>query len=100
DLGLALGDDLAALARHESGEVVSLALDELGEVVEQLGAVDAAGAPPGGVGGAGGGHGVVGLPGGAGGEDAEDLVNEGGVLAGEAAPVGGVPAAGDEVPSG
>ena len=47
DLGPALGDDLAALAGHQLGEVVGLALDELGEVVEQLGAVDAAGAPPG-----------------------------------------------------
>ena len=61
DLGPALGDDLAALAGHQPGEVVGLALDELGEVVEQLGAVDAAGAPPGRVGGAGRGDGLVGV---------------------------------------
>ena len=35
-LGPALADDLAALAGHEFRQVVGLALDELGEVVERL----------------------------------------------------------------
>ena len=46
DLGPALGDDLAALAGHQLGQVVGVALDELGEVVEQFGPADAALAPP------------------------------------------------------
>src|SRR5262249_56501381 len=39
DFGLALVDDLAALAGHQPGEVGGVALDELGEGVEQLGPV-------------------------------------------------------------
>src|SRR5262245_64998089 len=55
-----------------------VALDQLGEVVEQFGAVDAAGSAPGGVGGAGGGDGLLGLGGPGPGEDADDLVEVGG----------------------
>ena len=100
DLGPALGDDLAALAGHQLGEVVGLALDELGEVVEQLGAMNAAGAPPGGIGGARGGDGPLRFLGVASGKDADDLALAGGAAALEAFAVGRLPAAGDEVPSG
>src|SRR5262249_50986551 len=100
DLGPALGDDLAALAGHQPGQVVGLALDELGEVVEQVGVVDAAGAAPGGEGGAGGGDGGLGLGLGAAGGDADHLIEAGGVAALEAAGGGSLPAAGDQVTAG
>src|SRR5262249_10959353 len=89
--------DLAALARHQAGEVVGLLLDDLGEVVEQLGAVDPAGAAPAGVGGAGGGDGLLGVGGSAPGKEAEDLVGAGGVTALEVRAGGSLPAPGDEV---
>src|SRR5262249_34899749 len=100
DLGAALADDLAALARHQFGERVGVALDELGEVIEQLGAVDAAGAAPGGVGVAGGGGGGAGVGGRGAGEDADDLVLAGGAAALEAAVGRRQPAAGDQVAAG
>ncbi len=100
DLGPALADDLAALAGHQPGEIVGLALDDLGEVVEQLGAADAAGAPPGRKGGAGGGDRLPRLVGAAGRENAEDLALAGRAVALETVAVGRLPAAGDEVSSG
>src|SRR5262249_15001045 len=97
DLGAALGNDLAALTRHQPGEVVGFLLDDLGEVVEQFGTVDAAAASPGGIGGAGGGDGLLGVSGGAPREEAKDLVEAGGIAALEVRTGRGLPVSGDEV---
>ena len=99
-LGAALADDLAALVGHQPGEGIGLAFDDLGEVVEQFGAVDAAGAAPGREGGPGGGDGLLGVSGGAPGEDAQHLVETSGVAALEVAAGGGLPVAGDEMAAG
>src|SRR5262249_53943710 len=96
DLGPALGEDLAALPGHQASEVVGLALDELGEVVEQLGPVDTAGTAPGRVGGAGGGDGPVGVVGRAERESADDRGEVAGAVAREGLAAGG-PLPGDEV---
>ncbi len=100
DLGPALGDDLAALAGHQLGQGVGVALDELGEVVEQLGPVNPAGAPPGGESGPGGGDGLVGDLGASRGEDADDFVPAGRVMALECFAVSFQPAAGNSMTAG
>ncbi len=97
DLGPALGDDLAALPGHQPGQLIGVALDELGQVVEQLGPVNPAGASPGRKGGAGGGDGLAGLLGRATGELTHDLVIAGGVVVGKMAAQGRLPVAGNQV---
>ncbi len=100
DLGPALGDHLAALTGHESGEVIGLALDDLGEIVEQLGTEDSAGPPPAGIGSASGGDSLASQRRGTGGEDADDLARASRATRFEASAVRREPVSGDQVPSG
>src|SRR5262249_9943161 len=97
DLGAAFGNDLTALAGHQPGKVVGLALDELGEVVEQLGPADAASAPPCRVSRPRRGDGAARVLGTAGGQDANDFRGPGGVTALEGGTACGLPLTGDEV---
>ncbi len=89
--------DLAALAGHEAGQVVGLALDDLGEVVEQLAAADAAGAPPDRESGPGGRDRLPGIFGSAARKLPEDLIGPGWVLARKALLASGGPLTGDQI---
>ncbi len=81
DLGPAFGDDLTALAGHELGEFVGVPFDELGQVVEQLGPANPAGATPGGECCPRGGDRLVGFLDASQGKGTDHLAPVGGVMA-------------------
>src|SRR5439155_15365708 len=99
-LGPTLAQHLAAFASHQLSELVHVALDELGEIVEEFSAVDSAGTSPGGECGASGADGLIRLLRATTRENAEDLVLVRRAATFKLRPRRRLPATGDQVTTG
>ena len=98
NLGAGLVANFSAFAGEDVSQVFEVALDERGQIVEQVAALDAAGTPPGDERAASGRHGAVDVARRSARIDAKQFRIARGVTVLELALVGGVPLAADQLP--